>query len=497
MNNQKGMPKKIIPILVAVALLLTGAHATLAAADAHDDPADTVVVGEETSHAPVGDDGEAHGEEGGHHADISTFLWIAVLLVAAKLSSLIERIGQPAVLGELLMGVFLGNAILLGIPWFEAIRGDAIISFLAEFGVILLLFTIGLESNISEMRRVGKNAFLVAVVGVVAPFVLGTYIVGPWLLPGLSSAAYLFLGAALTATSVGITARVFQDLGKLQTTEAKIVLGAAVFDDVFGLIILAIVSAIATVGAISGGALAVIVGKALVFLIGAIVLGQLFAPRLSWAFSRIHTGVGMKFTLAVTFMFVFAYLAKQFFGLEAIIGAFAAGLVLDPVHFDFFRDAELVEDVKKHTQHADPKIKEQIKKIVAHHSHKHIEDLMQPLVYLLVPLFFVRTGMDVDLRTLAEGSVVLVALVVTLVAFFGKYAAGIFAGDANKHIVGIGMVPRGEVGLIFAAVGRELGVVSGSVFSVIVIMVIITTLMAPPLLTWLLNKPDKQASAVA
>lgn len=483
--------KKLLPIIILLAVVAFSgtALATEAPADAHGD----TPVAAQTGDAHT-DEEAGHGESGGH-ADISTFLWIAVLLIAAKLSSLIERIGQPAVLGELLMGVLLGNAVLLGIPWFEAVRGDAIISFLAEFGVILLLFTIGLESNVSEMRRVGKNALLVAIVGVIAPFVLGTYVVAPWLLPGLPSTTYLFIGAALTATSVGITARVFQDLGKLQTKEAKIVLGAAVFDDVFGLIILAIVSAIATVGAISGGALATIVGKALVFLIGAIVLGQFSAPYLGKFFSKIHTGVGMKFTLAVTFMFVFAYLAKQFFGLEAIIGAFAAGLVLDPVHFNFFRDAELAEDITDHTEHADPKIREQIKKIVAHHSHKHIEDLMQPLVYLLVPLFFVRTGMDVDLTTLADSSILLVALAITAVAFIGKYAAGFFAGSANKHIVGIGMVPRGEVGLIFAAVGRELGVVSGSTFSVIVIMVIITTLMAPPLLTWLLGKEQQPQTA--
>ncbi|HEX9722482.1 MAG TPA: cation:proton antiporter [Candidatus Paceibacterota bacterium] len=148
-----------------------------------------------------------------HGADVSTFLWIAVILLAAKLASLVEKFGQPSVLGELVMGVILGNLALVGITVLEPIQHDSIITFLAELGVVILLFQIGLESNISKMKKVGARAFLVATIGVVAPFTLGTYVVGPWLLPGLSQNAYLFLGAALTATSVGITAAAF--LGKI------------------------------------------------------------------------------------------------------------------------------------------------------------------------------------------------------------------------------------------------------------------------------------------
>ncbi|MAZ29747.1 sodium:proton exchanger, partial [bacterium] len=252
---------------------------------------------------------------------------MALILVAAKASSLIERFGQPAVLGELLVGVLLGNLALLGITFFEPIKGDQIITFLAELGVVILLFQIGLESNIKEMTKVGLPAFMVAIAGVVAPFGLGVYVVGPWLLPEADMNTLLFLGAALTATSVGITARVFKDLGKLQTRESQIVLGAAVIDDVMGLIILAVVSAIVTVGSITGSAVALIILKAILFLGGAIVLGQLVAPRVSLYFSKIHTGVGMKFTLAFSVGLLFAYAAGQL-GLAPIIGAFAGGLIL-------------------------------------------------------------------------------------------------------------------------------------------------------------------------
>ena len=431
----------------------------------------------------------ASGEEASvAHGPITTFLWIAVILIFAKISNLIEKFGQPGVLGELIIGVVLGNLVLLGINIFEPIKVDPIIGFLSELGVVILLFQIGLESNIREMKKVGLAAFLVAVVGVILPFVLGTYVVGPWLLPGLSFNTYLFLGASLTATSVGITGRVFKDLGKLKTKEAQIVLGAAVFDDVFGLIILAVVSAVVTLGAVSFGVVGWIVAKAILFLIGSIALGQLVAPYLGKGFSKIQTGVGMKFTLAISFALVFAYVA-QLIGLAAIIGAFAAGLVLDPVHFKYFKAPKMVEDAENAVMEASEDIRKKLHLAVEPHSHKHIEDLIEPLSHFLVPIFFVLVGMSVKLETLANLPVVLVALAVTAVAFLGKFLAGYVAGKGvNKAIIGVGMIPRGEVGLIFAAIGQQLGVLSDSVFSVIVIMVILTTLIPPPILAGLLKK---------
>ncbi|MFZ5365363.1 MAG: cation:proton antiporter [Patescibacteria group bacterium] len=490
MPNFKSVRSWIIIVLIAGAFIVPGVFAQenglipLPADSAH--PATETVAAENAS------DHSSEAEEGHGAAAAQTFMWIAIILVAAKLSSLVERFGQPSVLGELVIGVVLGNLVLLGINFFEPLKMNETITFLAELGVVILLFQIGLESNIKEMKRVGVKAFIVACVGVVAPFVLGTYVVGPMLLPGLSSNAYLFLGAALTATSVGITARVFQDLGKLKIPEAQIILGAAVIDDVLGLIILAVVSAIVTIGAVSIGAISIIVAKAILFLVGAIVVGQLIAKWLGRAFAKIQTGVGMKFTLAICFGLLFAFLAQKI-GLAPIVGAFAAGLVLDPVHFKYFKDPKVVSDMKKAVEGAPIEIQEKVEEAIEPHAHRHIEDLVAPVGMFLIPIFFVMTGMGVKLETLFNVKILLVALGITVVAFIGKYITGFVAGKGvNKSIIGFGMVPRGEVGLIFASIGKALGVVSDSVYSVIVIMVILTTLLTPPILTVLLKRHDQK-----
>lgn len=430
------------------------------------------------------------GDVGHGSAAAITFLWIAVILIFAKLASLVEKLGQPAVLGELVIGVILGNLILLGLNVFEPIKHNEILIFLSELGVVILLFQIGLESNIHEMKKVGWRAFIVAVVGVIAPFVLGTFVVGPLVMPGLSSNAYLFLGAALTATSVGITARVFQDLNKLKTVEAQIILGAAVIDDVLGLIILAVVSAIVTIGGVSFGGVAWICAKAILFLIGAIVVGQFLAKSLGKFFSKINTGIGMKFTLAISFCLVFAFLAQKI-GLAPIVGAFAAGLILDPVHFKYFKKPKIVEDIETQLKDVKPEVCEKINEATRNFENKHIEDIIQQVGYFLVPIFFVMTGMAVKLETLFNGKVLMVALAVTTVAFIGKYLTGFVAGKVNRNIVGFGMVPRGEVGLIFASIGKALGVVSDEIYSVIVIMVILTTLLTPPILTFFIKRQNK------
>jgi len=429
----------------------------------------------------------ASAHAAGNSATAITFLWIALLLILAKLSSLVEKWRQPAVIGELLMGVLIGNLTLFGFDYLEPIKSNELIAFLAELGVIILLFQIGLESDAHSLRKVGMRAFLVACIGVAAPFALGTYVAGPFLFPEASFNTHLFLGATLTATSVGVTARVFKDMGTLQMRESQIVLGAAVIDDVIGLIILAVVSAIVTTGEVSLSSIGLITAKAFLFLAGAIWLGQISAPWVSRQFARINTGVGMKFSLAISFCLLLSYLA-HLIGLAPIIGAFAAGLILDEVAFKDYDSLEIIPDIEQAMKDVPAKNQEKVRAVLEHHAEHHLESLAGPIGHLFIPLFFIYTGMQVDLRTLLDLHALQIALVVTVLAFAGKLVSGLAAGPVNKWIVGWGMAPRGEVGLIFAVVGKQLGVVDATEFSTIIIMVMLTTLLTPVILSFLIRR---------
>lgn len=428
------------------------------------------------------------GAETGHGVEgAMLFFVIAAILVSAKIFHLIEKIKQPPVVGELVAGIILGNLGLLGIHFFEPFRHDQIISFLAELGVIILLFQIGLESNVTELAKVGMKSTIVALIGAILPFVLGAFIVGPLLLPNQSVHTYLFLGASLAATSVGITARVFKDFGQGKSSAAKIVLGAAVIDDILGLILLAVISSMVSSGGFSLAGMGWITFKSFAFLIGSVLIGQLFAPFLSRAFAMINTGLGTKFTLAISFGLTFAGFA-QLLGLEPIIGAFAAGLVLDPVHFAHFKDPDIVASLKKHVMDTKAGVKEKIMDVLHHHVHRNLEETIEPLALFFVPIFFVVTGMSVNIQTLMNPQTFILAVVIAIVAFLGKAVSGVFVPGKDKWIVGLAMVPRGEVGLIFAAIGQQLGVVSDQVFSIIVLTVLITTIAGPAVLARMLGK---------
>ncbi len=422
------------------------------------------------------------GEDSAVHHWGTVFLMFAVVLMAGKIGDIVERFGQPAVIGELLAGIVLAAIGYLGWSFMDDIAANETIAFLSSFGALLLLFSIGLESNLAEMRNVGLNALLVALIGVIVPFVLGTYVLGPVFFGDESENARLFLGAALVATSVGITASVFMSLGILKTRAAQTVLGAAVIDDVLGLIVLAVVSSIASGGDVSVGMVAEMVLKSFGFLLGAMLLGNTLASVISRGFSLINTGIGMKIAVALSMALGFGYLAEVF-GLEPIIGAFAAGLILDAVHFRGYADPALVQDIESLQIEHDAD-REKIEKVLIRHRHSHVEDLIGNLNYIFVPVFFVYTGMQVDIGSLLQPGLYLVAIIITIAAIAGKLVAGIAAKGSRteKLLVGISMVPRGEVGLIFAATGKSLGVLSDDLFSVIIIVVILTTFISPPLI---------------
>lgn len=408
-----------------------------------------------------------------------TFVMFAILLIAGKIGNFVERYGQPAVVGELLAGIALAAASYFGLSFIVEIKDSSIIAFVAQFGALLLLFSIGLESNVTEMKKVGARALFVALIGVTVPFTLGAFVLSPWLFSGSALTTHLFVGAALVATSVGITASVFRSIGIEKTRAAKTVIGAAVIDDVLGLLVLAIVSSLAAGDQLSGGDVALLVVKSFGFLAAAVVLGTLVTKPLSKIFTKINTGLGMKVTLAVGFALVFGFLAEKF-GLEPIIGAFAAGLVLDAVHFDSFTDPEIIHDLKA-LELKDKNDTELVNRVIRKHKHANIEDLVNNIGYIFIPIFFVFAGLQIDFGSLLKPNLYITALIISVVAILGKLVAGFAAQGTTREklLVGVSMVPRGEVGLVFAATGSSLGVLNADQFSVIVIVIIITTFLAP------------------
>jgi len=430
------------------------------------------------SHATGSD--EEHSESGGAHHFGIVFAMFALVLVVGKLGNFVEKFGQPAVIGELLAGIALSAAGYFGWGFIGDIAGNQIINFLAQFGALILLFSIGLESNLKEMQKVGTRALIVALIGVILPFVAGSLILGPIFFGDASSNARLFLGASLVATSVGITASVCRSLKLTKSRAIQTVLGAAVIDDVLGLIVLAIVSSLASGGELTAGLVAGLALKSFGFLAGAIVLGTFTAKPISQLFSKINDGIGMKLSLAIGFALLFGYLA-ELFGLEPIIGAFAAGLLLDAVHFERFTDPSIVKDIKH------LKDDEVVAAVIKKHRHGHVEDLVNGMGLIFVPVFFVLTGVSVDFGSLLNPKLYLIAGAISVVAVATKWVAGLAASGTKteKMLVGVSMVPRGEVGLIFAATGAAtlttegVPVLSSDMFSTIVLVVIMTTFVGP------------------
>jgi Kef-type K+ transport system membrane component KefB len=427
----------------------------------------------EANLVPPAEEPHEDGHDEGHGGPVvPVLLGLVVVLVAAKAGGeLFERLGQPAVLGELVLGVLLGNLVLLGFTGLEFLTANEGLEILAQIGVILLLFEVGLESNVAEMMSVGASSLVVALLGIVAPFLLG-WGVSAWLLPDEALLVHLFIGATLCATSVGITARVLTDLGKIGARESKIILGAAVIDDILGLVILAVVTGVIAAANV-GGELAVldvgmIVVKAVAFLGGAIVLGGWLSPRAFRLASRLRVR-GMLLAVSLIFLFAMSWLADAI-GLATIVGAFAAGLILDEVHYRDFLDRG------DHT----------------------LEELIQPIGSFLVPVFFVWIGARVDLSVFAQTGIIGFALLLSLAAIVGKMicAAGVVERGLDRISVAVGMVPRGEVGLIFASIGAGLmlrgePVISGEIFAAVVIMVMVTTLLTPPALKITLARGDR------
>lgn len=424
----------------------------------------------------------------------SVLMTLVVIYLMSKLGGeLSKRLDLPPVLGELVGGVVVGvsalhllvfpetgataadSQIMSAVQWLSGVDTEAIahvfqsqsevISVLAELGVIVLLFEIGLESDLRELGKVGYQAAVVAVVGVVAPFTLGT--VGLIALFHTPVIPAVFAGAALTATSIGITSKVLSELGHLKSTEGQIIVGAAVIDDVLGIIVLAVVASLAKTGEVDLLNVVFLILSATGFLLGSILLGKFFNTSFETISEKFQTR-GALLIPAFTFALAMAFLAN-IIHLEAILGAFAAGLVLDET------------DKRNELDHQ-----------------------VMPVADILVPIFFVTVGAKADLGVLnpvvpENRAGLIIAAFLIAVAIVGKLVTGwaVFGKPGvNRMAIGVGMIPRGEVGLVFAGIGSASGVLDKPLEAAIIVMVILTTFLAPPMLQWTLKDQPEEAASV-
>lgn len=438
----------------------------------------------------------------------------SVLLFAIIGRFVARRLGQPTVVGELLMGILLGNvAWYMGVDLIVVLReGPRVFEIVSQtlaggvpidqvanslfgemtgaeitriitgphggqvlqvaqtvdvfsrYGVIFLLFMVGLETNLDELRRVGADSIRVATLGVLVPFGLGFAAVAV-LLPDLPLKSDMFIAATLGATSIGITANVLRETNYSKTIEGHIILGAAVCDDILGLIILAVVSGIVVSGSVDIMEALFVVLMSVVFLVGAAKLGPIIVGFAANLMGRLDIIEAKMFT-SYLFVMILAWIANLV-GLATIIGAFAAGIVLSDSYFE---------------KHETSK-----REFVG------IRELIMPLEVILLPIFFILMGIQVKIESFLSWQVLVVAAGLLVAAVIGKLVSGLGARSAaNRLVIGIGMLPRGEVGLVFAAIGRTLGVIDDAIFSAIVLMVVVTTLIAPPLLKSAIGKNEKR-----
>lgn len=416
-------------------------------------------------------------------------LTLVVIYITSKLGGEISRkLDFPPVLGELIGGVIIGasalhlivfsgngavatdSVIMTVLQFLESLRPEAlnavfhsqseVVSLLAELGVIILLFEIGLESDVRELQKVGYQATIVACVGVAVPFGVGT--AGLMMLFNVPAIPAIFAGAALTATSIGITSKVLSELGQLKSREGQIIVGAAVIDDILGIIVLAVVASLAKTGEVDILNVIYLIASATVFLVGSIFLGKFFNKSFISIGSLLKTR-GNLIIPAMVFAFFMAFIGNAIH-LEAILGAFAAGLVLDETD-----------------------------------ERKELDEQIKPVADIMVPIFFVTVGARVDLNVLnpaipenREGLIISAFLIG--IAIVGKVVTGwaVFGQPGiNRLAIGFGMIPRGEVGLVFAAIGTASGVLDKALQAAIIIMVILTTFLAPPLLRLVFgNEPN-------
>ncbi|MEN9946564.1 MAG: hypothetical protein RLZZ293_950 [Pseudomonadota bacterium] len=421
-------------------------------------------------------------------------LGLAGLIASSMISKFLQYWQLPTVLGELLIGSLISVLAHYHYQFALDLMHSPIVEFLAILGSILLLFEVGLESQLNDLMAVGWHGSLVALLGMIIPFILGAWIVGDYVFASNNLSLNLFLGATLAATSTGISVRVFKELGIIKNPACQIVLAASIIDDILGLIILTIVVGIVRHGGIESSSLIHLLFNIGLFLLISLLLAWRFIPWLINQFLKISSDDAMHSAILMLICLFWSWLAEQI-GLASIIGAFIAGLILQPNFFALNQPSWYQQLISPMNKVNDPSLVHQLDHNLALYQEQRLLKLLSPFNHILVPIFFIYAGMQVDLTVILNLHMLLVGLSLSIVAIIGKLCCGIFLPKTvNRWLVGVGMVPRGEIGLIFALTGRELGVFNAEIFAAILIMVMLTSIFTPLALQYLAKKllPSKE-----
>jgi Kef-type K+ transport system membrane component KefB len=408
------------------------------------------------------------------------YLWLVLFIALSRGLSVIKKIGLPLIVGEILAGVILGDLDLLGIQLFHDADQNSIIKFLAELGAIILMFEIGLESKLSDLRKNFNIGIKLAIYGSIFTFG-GGFLISKYLIPNSTTNLNLLIGIICAATATGISAKTFKEMKLLATKEVKIVLVSSVLDEVLSIVLFGIISSMILDDIVNFTNLSTSIIQVIGFFGFAAICGQWITPLLTKWSTKIHAGMNMKIGVLLGICFFFSWLAYQM-GLATVIGAFIAGLILDEIYFKSFSRASFFNKLSLvSSKITDPKLQKSLDEIILIQERRNLEEMLKPLAHVFVPMFFIYIGLLLDIKKLLHVETLIIIAALVIVSFTGRIIAGFMLREkkVNKLILGLGMTPIGEAGLIFAMFGKNIGLINSTTLAAIVAALVISAISAP------------------
>ncbi|MFN8769620.1 MAG: cation:proton antiporter [Neisseriaceae bacterium] len=419
------------------------------------------------------------------------FLWLVVFIFLSRSLSIVKKVGLPIVVGEILSGVILGDLGRFGITIFTSAESNEIIKFLAELGSIILMFEIGLESKLSDLRKNFRVGFIVALSGSILTFT-GGFLVSKYLLPNDNILRNLLFGVITAATATGISAKTFKDMKIIRSREVKIVLVASIIDELFSILSFGIISSMILTTTVSLFHISIGLLQVLAFFIFAIVFGQWITPFITKWSIKIHAGINMKIGVLLIICFLFSWIA-YISGLATVIGAFIAGLVLDQIYFNSFAKSSFFIDLREIAYNMEnTQVKQDLFNLIQKQESRTLEELIKPLSLLFVPVFFIYIGLMLKVDILFQKNTLMLTLILLTISFAGRIISGFFTKKQyyklNNLVIGLGMTPIGEAGLIFAAFGKSMGLIDEVSLAAIVATLVISSIITPILIKFAINQ---------